>query len=144
MKLVLKNKKAFFEYNILDKFEAGIVLNGCEVKSLRKSKVNFVDAYCEPKNGELFIIGLHINNFEQGTYNNLPPRRDRKLLLHKNEIIRITNKMKERGFSCVPLSIYFNDKNKVKLEIALAKGKRLIDKRETIKKRDNDRELKNI
>ncbi|HON56034.1 MAG TPA: SsrA-binding protein SmpB [bacterium] len=136
MKIILKNRKAFFDYEIIEKFEAGIELKGCEVKSLRAGKANFKDAYCEVRNYEIFLIGMRIEPYKEGSYNNPDSERDRKLLLHKSEIIKINNKINERGLSLIPLNIYLTAKQKIKLEIALAKGKRQYEKREKIKKED--------
>ena len=140
MKIIAKNKKAYFLYTIIEKFEAGIVLRGTEIKSIRDSKVNFIDSFCEARGGEMFVIGMHISIYVEATYNNHEPTASRKLLLHKKQINRITANIKEKGFSCVPLSIYISDRNKAKLEIALVKGKRLFDKRESIKNRDIKKE----
>ena len=136
MKNIYKNKKAYFEYEILEKFEAGMVLKGSEVKSIREGKINFIDSYCEICEGEIYCKGLHISQYKDASYNNDDPLRNRKLLLNKKEINKISARIKERGLSCVPLSVYFNKRNFVKMEIGLGRGKRLYDKREKIKKND--------
>ncbi|HPG29400.1 MAG TPA: SsrA-binding protein SmpB [bacterium] len=136
MKNIYKNKKAYFEYEILEKFEAGIVLKGSEVKSIREGKINFIDSYCEISDSEIYCKGLHISQYKDASYNNDDPLRNRKLLLNKKEINKIAARIKERGLSCVPLSVYFNKRNFVKMEIGLGRGKRLYDKREKIKKND--------
>ncbi|MBP7653685.1 SsrA-binding protein SmpB [Candidatus Dependentiae bacterium] len=150
MKQSYKNKKAFFEYEIFDKFEAGLVLNGSEVKSIRAGKINFIDSYCDLRDNEIFCIGLHISPYKEASYNNTDPLRERKLLLNRKEINKIAGKIKEKGLTCIPLNLYFNKRNFVKLEIGLARGKRMYDKREQIKKKDIRQEhssnlkLKNI
>lgn len=138
----IKNRSAFHEYFIDDKWVAGIVLTGTEVKSLRAGKASFNDSYCIIHKGEIWIKSLHIAEYSHGTVNNHDPIRDRKLLLQKREINKIESKLKEKGYTLVPLHIFFNDKNLIKIEIGLAKGKKLHDKRETIKKRDVEREMK--
>jgi SsrA-binding protein len=140
IKHIAKNKKAYHDYHITETFEAGIVLKGFEVKSIRMSKVNFIDSFCEIREGEIFIRGLHISPYKNATHDEIDPRRLRKLLLHKKEIKKIETKKNERGLTCIPLSIYLNEKNKVKLEIGLAKGKKKYDKRESIKKKDMKRQ----
>ena len=138
----IKNRSAFHEYFIDDKWVAGIVLTGTEVKSLRAGKASFNDSYCLIHKGEVWIKSLHIAEYSHGTVNNHDPIRDRKLLLQKREIKKIENKLKEKGYTLIPLHIFFNEKNLVKIEIGLGKGKKLHDKRETIKKRDVEREMK--
>jgi SsrA-binding protein len=138
----IKNRSAFFEYFIDNKYVAGIALTGTEVKSLRTGKASFNDSYCLIHKGEIWIKSLHIAEYSHGTVNNHDPLRDRKLLLQKREIRKIESKLKEKGYTIIPLRIFFNEKNLVKVEIGLAKGKKLHDKRETIKKRDVERELK--
>ena len=137
---VIKNKKARFEYEIFDTFEAGIVLRGTEVKSVRLKKVNIQDSYARVKNGEVFIVGMNISVYDQGNRFNHEPTQERKLLLHKHEIKRLTGKLQERGYTLVPLKMYFKN-GKVKIELGLAKGKALFDKRKTIQKRDLDRDM---
>lgn len=138
----IKNRSAFYEYFIDNKYVAGIALLGTEVKSLREGKASFNDSYCLIHKGEIWIKSLHIAEYTHGTVNNHDPIRDRKLLLQKREIRKIESKLKEKGYTLIPLRIFFNEKNLVKVEIGLAKGKKLHDKRETIKKRDVEREMK--
>jgi SsrA-binding protein len=140
----IKNRSAYFEYQIDDKYDAGMVLTGTEVKSLRSGKVSFNDSYCIFQDGELFIKSLHISEYELGTYANHAPVRDRKLLLHKKEIRKMMGKIKEKGFTIIPLRIYFSESGKAKVQIGLARGKKLHDKRESIKQRESDRELRRI
>lgn len=138
----IKNRTAYYEYFIDDKYTAGIVLTGTEVKSLRTGKASFNDSYCIFQKGELWIKSFHIAEYSHGTINNHDPLRERKLLLSKRELKRLENKLKEQGYTIIPLRLFFNEKNIAKLEIGLAKGKKLHDKRETIKQRESDRELK--
>lgn len=138
----IKNRSAYFEYFIDDKYIAGIMLTGTEVKSLRAGKGNFNDAYCLIHDEELWIKSFHIAEYTFGTVNNHDPVRDRKLLLHKKEIKKIQTKIREKGYTLIPLRLFFNEKNFFKMEIGLAKGKKLHDKRESIKQRDTDREIK--
>ncbi len=144
-KVIITNKKAWHDYFIEDRFEAGIVLTGTEVKSLRKGKVNLSDSYVSVKNGEAWLMQAHISPYEQGNIFNHEPRRARKLLLHKYEIGKLFIKTAERGYSLIPVKLYFS-KGRVKVEIALAKGKKLYDKRDSISekqaKRDIDRSMK--
>ena len=140
IKIVAKNKKARFEYFIEDTFEAGLVLVGTEVKSLREGKVSLKDSYGAVKNGEVFLVGAHITPYSHGTHINHKPERERKLLLNKREIKKLYGKTSERGFTLVPLSIYFK-KGKAKLEIGLGKGKAKYDKREAIKRKDEKRDM---
>ncbi|HPU29085.1 MAG TPA: SsrA-binding protein SmpB [Syntrophorhabdaceae bacterium] len=139
MKTICTNKKAYHDYHIEDKYEAGIVLTGTEVKSLRDGNGNLKDSYAKIKDGELYLINAHISPYSYGNIFNHDPKRDRKLLMHKREINRLLGKVSERGFTIVPLALYFNKKNKVKVELGLAKGKTLYDKREAIKRRDEKR-----
>ena len=138
----IKNRSAFHEYFFDNKYVAGIVLTGTEVKSLREGKASFNDSYCVIHKGEIWIKSLHIAEYSHGTVNNHVPVRDRKLLLQKREIKKIEAKLKEKGYTLIPLLIFFNEKNLIKVEIGLGKGKKLHDKRETIKKRDVEREMK--
>jgi len=138
----LNNRQAYFNYQIDDKYVAGIVLLGTEVKSIREGKVSFNDAFCLFDDGELWVRGLYIAEYSHGTANNHIAVHDRKLLLTKRELSRLQSKIKERGFTIVPLKVFFNEKNLVKVEIGLAKGKKTHDKRESIKQRDSDREIK--
>lgn len=139
VKLIAENRKARFNYTIEEEFEAGIVLKGTEVKSLRIGKVNLKDAYAKIHNGEVFIYQLHIGEYPFAYYDNHEPLRIRKLLLHKREIKRLYGKVNEKGLTLVPLKMYFKN-GKVKIVIALARGKQLFDKRESIKRRDMERE----
>ena len=128
IKIIAENRKAFHDYFIDERFEAGIALSGTEVKSLRAGKVNLRDSYCQVKDGEMYLIGVHISPYEQGNRFNLDPDRTRKLLMHKKEIIRLYSKTKEDGLTLVPTKCYFKD-SKVKFEIGLARGKKDFDKR---------------
>jgi SsrA-binding protein len=138
----MRNRSAYHEYFIDAKYEAGMVLQGTEVKSIRSGKVSFNDSYCLLHHGEIWIKSLHIAEYSHGNLNNHDPLRDRKLLLQKKEIRKIEAKLKEKGYTLIPLRMYFNDKNLVKIEIGLAKGKKLHDKRESIKQKDVEREMK--
>jgi SsrA-binding protein len=138
----IKNRQAYFEYHIDDKYVAGIMLTGTEVKSLREGKASFNDSYCIFQKGELWLRSFHISEYSHGTVNNHDPVRERKLLLNRRELKKWEGKMKEKGYTIVPLRLFMNEKNLVKVEIGLAKGKKLHDKRESIKQRDTDRELK--
>jgi SsrA-binding protein len=139
-KFIAQNRKARHDYAIEDVYEAGVVLQGTEVKSLRDGRASLVDAYGRIRDGELWIEGLHISEYTQGTWTNHEPRRTRKLLLHRKEIDRLIAKTKESGLTLVPLSMYFQD-GYVKIEIALARGKKNYDKRQTLAKRDATREI---
>jgi SsrA-binding protein len=138
MKLICKNKKALHNYEILDTYEAGISLLGCEVKSCRIGKANLVDGYARIKNSEVFLFNVHISKYIFSNQEIHDPLRVRKLLLHKKEIKRLTGKVKEKGLTLIPLKMYIKD-NKIKVELGLAKGRKLYDKREVIKKRDEKR-----
>ncbi len=139
-KIIATNKKAFHDFHIEETVEAGIVLKGSEVKSLRAGKVNLRDSYAKVKNGEVFLVNVHISPYSHATYDRQDPLRMRKLLLHRREIRKLIGKVQERGFSLVPLRIYFNERGKVKVELALARGKKLYDKRAALKKKQLDRE----
>lgn len=139
VKLIANNKKAYHDYFILEKYEAGIVLHGTEVKSLRMGKCSVKEAFIRIENGEMYIYGMHISPYEKGNIFNKDPLRVRKLLLHKKEIEKIFAKMKEKGNTAVPLQVYFSG-SLVKVEIGLAKGKKLYDKRDDIAKKDQRRE----
>lgn len=141
--IITLNKKAFHEYEILQKFEAGMVLLGTEIKSLRVHKANIGDAYARIKGSELWLINANIPVYKHGNINNHEPLRDRKLLLHKSELRKIDGKLKDRGLTIVPLKMYLLGA-KAKVEIGIAKGKRSFDKRESIKKADVQRQLKRI
>jgi SsrA-binding protein len=138
----IKNRSAYHEFFIDSKYEAGMVLLGTEVKSMREGKVSFNDGYCIVHKGELWLKSLHIAEYSHGNLNNHDPLRDRKLLLRKREIQKIESKLKEKGYALIPLRIYFNEKGLAKMELGLAKGKKLHDKRESIKQKDVEREMK--
>ncbi|MBW2039906.1 MAG: SsrA-binding protein SmpB [Deltaproteobacteria bacterium] len=140
IKLVAQNRKARHDYFIEASYEAGIVLKGTEVKALREGKVNIKDGYAKIKDGEAFLLDVHISPYAFGNRFNQDPLRPRKLLLHKKEIHRLRGKVKEKGFSLIPLNIYFSH-GRAKVEVALAKGKKLYDKRETLKRKDMEREV---
>jgi len=139
-KLVASNRKARHDYTIVDTYEAGIRLLGTEVKSLRAGRASLVDAFAQEKEGEIFLYGLHIPEYAQGTWTNHEPRRTRKLLLHRDEINRLIGKTRESGLTLVPLSLYFAD-GWAKVEIGLARGRKSYDKRDALAKRDADREI---
>jgi SsrA-binding protein len=138
-KLIASNKKAFHEYFVLDKLESGIALTGTEVKSLREGRVNLKDSYVEVKNGQAFLVGMHISPYSHGNRENHEPERTRKLLLHRREIDKLHVQLTEKGLTIVPLRLYFKG-GRVKAEIAVVRGKKLYDKRETEKRREADRE----
>ena len=140
MRVIARNKKANHEYFILETYEAGIVVYGTEIKSIRNTKVSIQDAYCEIKNQEMFIIGMHISPYEKGNIFNHKETRDRKLLLHKKEIIKLFSKVKLEGLTIIPLEVYI-DKGLAKIKIGLCKGKKLYDKREDIKEKDIKKDL---
>lgn len=137
----IKNRKASFEYSFLDTFTAGMVLKGTEIKAIRMGKVSIAEAYCFINDGELFVKNLNIATYDNGTYNNHEPLRERKLLLKKREIRKLENQLKDKGLTIIPTSLFISDKGFAKMGIALAKGKKLYDKRESIKERDVSREL---
>ena len=137
----IKNRSAYFEYAIDNKYDAGIVLTGTEVKSLREGKASFNDSYCYINKGEVWVKNLHIAEYSHGSTNNHDPMRVRKLLLQKREIKKIDSKLKEKGYTLIPLRIFFNEKKLAKMEIGLGKGKKMHDKRESIKRRDTEREM---
>ena len=140
VKVVAKNSKAYHDYFIEDKYEAGIELAGTEVKSIRLGHVNLKDSFCVVKDGEMSVIGMHISPYEKGNIFNKDPDRTRRLLMHKREILRLNAKVKQDGYSLIPLSIYFRG-SRVKLELGLAKGKKLYDKRDSAAARDAKREM---
>ena len=141
----IQNKKARFEYELLEKFTAGIVLTGTEIKSIRNSKASIAESFCEfNEKGELFVVNMYIEEYMFGTHFNHKPRAERKLLLNKKELKKLNKEVKNTGLTIVPLKLFINDKGLAKLIIALAKGKKIYDKRETIKDRDNKRELDRI
>lgn len=140
----INNRKAYFEYTILQKFICGIVLFGSEVKSLRSGKCNISDTYCYESNNEIFMKGSHISKFNSDKFTNHEENRDRKLLLTKKEIRKIKQELQIQGITLIPLKMFINDRNLIKLEIALCKGKKLYDKRNDIKEKENKRELDRI
>lgn len=142
-KLIAKNPTDRHNYTINESFEAGIVLTGTEIKSIRNGKVNIKDTYVMIKDGEAYIYGMHVSPYEHGNIFNKDPLRDRKLLLHKKEIYRLFGMIKQKGVSLIPLSLYFKGSN-VKVEVGIGKGKKLYDKRETIAKRDADIKIKRV
>ena len=139
----IKNRKAYFDYFIEREIECGIVLSGTEIKSIRKGSTNLKDTYARIKNGEVFIINMYIAPYEEGNRYNVPERRERKLLLKRNEIVKLKSEVMKDGYSLIPLKLYFKGNN-AKILLGLCKGKKLYDKRETIKERDLKRESKNI
>ncbi len=141
MKVIAKNKKAFFNYEHIEILEAGIALLGSEVKSIRGGHISLKESYAEIRGGEVFLLNCHISPFNPANIFNHEPLREKKLLLHRREIKRLIGKIKEKGYTLVPLKVLINDRGKVKMEIALAKGKRVYQKRETIRQRDLDREM---
>ena len=140
IKQVTANKKAWHDYFVDEKYEAGIELVGTEVKSIRLGQVNLKDAYCSFKDGELFVVGMHISPYEKGNIFNKDPMRKRRLLMHKKEILSLFGKTKQDGYALIPLSVYFKN-SRVKIEIGLCKGKKLHDKRDSIAARDAKREI---
>lgn len=140
-RIVAQNRKARHDYFILETFECGMVLTGTEIKSVRDGKLNLKDGYAVINKGELWLCGVHISPYEKGSYYNHEPERDRKLLASKREIIRLQSKVREKGLTIVPLSVYIKDNKWAKIEMALAKGKTLYDKRDDITERDVKREM---
>jgi SsrA-binding protein len=140
IKVIVTNRKAYHDYFILDTYEAGLALTGTEVKSLREGRMNLKDSYVSVKRGEAILLGAHISAYSHGNRENHDPERDRKLLLHKREILRLVGKVQEKGLTLIPLRVYFHS-GLAKIEIAVAKGKALYDKRETKKKEENRREM---
>jgi SsrA-binding protein len=136
----IKNKRASFEYAFIDKYVAGIQLTGTEIKSIREGKSNINDGFCVFQKEELYVRNMHVAPYFDGTYNNVEEKRDRKLLLNRKELNKLAGKLKDQGLTIIPLRLFINEKGLAKLEIALAKGKKLFDKREDIKKRDTERE----
>ena len=141
MKIVATNRKAFHDYEILETYEAGIVLKGTEVKSAKQGRINLKDSYAKIENGEIFLFNAHISPYTHGNVYNHDPRRTRKLLLHKKEIMRLYGKVKEKGLTLIPLKAYIKN-GKIKIELGLCKGKKVYDKRAEIKKRDLEREMR--
>ena len=138
----IRNRQAYYDYFIDDKYDAGMVLTGTEVKSLRAGRASFNDSYCYFHRGEMWIKSLHIAEYSHGTSSNHDPIRERKLLLNKKELRKIESKIKDKGITVVPLRIFFSEKGIAKIELGLGKGKKMYDKRETIKQKDNEREMK--
>ncbi len=143
IKQVTSNKKAWHDYFVDEKYEAGIELHGTEVKSIRLGQINLKDAYCSFKDGELFVVGMHISPYEKGNIFNKDPMRKRRLLMHKKEILSLFGKTKQDGYTLIPLSVYFRN-SRAKVEIGLCRGKKLHDKRDSIAKRDANREIDRV
>ena len=140
VKIITQNKKAYHDYFVDEKFEAGIELFGTEVKSIRAGSVNLKDSYCDVKDGELFVIGMHVSPYEHGNIFNRDPLRRRRLLMHKREIMKLHGLVAQKGMSLIPLSLYFKNSH-VKVELGLCRGKKMYDKRDSIAKHDADREI---
>ncbi len=139
--IYIKNKKAYYQYFLQDRFTAGIVLTGTEIKSIRAGKANLAESFCSFKGEELFVFGMHISEYKYGTYNNHDPKRPRKLLLNKRELKKIFQSLSEKGLTIIPTALFINENGLAKLEIAISKGKKLYDKRETLKAKDTKREI---
>ena len=139
--VTIQNKRARFEFHLLDKFVAGIQLSGTEIKSIRLGKANITDSFCNFKGDELFITGMQIEEYKYGTHSNHQPKRDRKLLLNRQELDKLKKKLKDLGLTIVPLKLFISDKGWAKIEISLAKGKKLYDKREDLKQKDQKRDM---
>ena len=139
-RVIAQNKKAWHEYFVDERYEAGIALFGTEVKSIRNGSVNLKDSYCSFKNGELFVLGMHVSPYEKGNIFNREPLRDRKLLMHKRELAKLAGLVSQKGYTLVPLSLYFSGKN-VKVEVGLCRGKKLYDKRDSEAQRQAGREI---
>lgn len=139
--IIIKNKRATFDYELIDKYQAGIVLVGTEIKSIRLGKASLVDTFCYFNNEELWVKNMNISEYFYGTYNNHLPKRDRKLLLTKRELTKLRRQTKETGFTIVPVKLFFNEKGLAKLEIAVAKGKKEYDKRDSLKEKDDKRQM---
>ncbi len=144
MKAIASNKKALRDYNILERIEAGIELKGCEVKSLRRGSINFKDSFARIEDGEVLLYHTHISPYAEASYLNVEPERVRKLLLHKRQIIKLWQNVSQKGLTLVPLRVYFNDRGIAKIELALCKGKKQYDRRDTIKRREQDRQLRKV
>lgn len=142
--ITIKNKRASFEYYLVETITAGIVLTGTEIKSIRDGKASLADSYCSFKGNELFVIGMHIAEYTMGTYNNHDPKRDRKLLLTHRELRKMKNKVQEKGFTIIPITLFINENGLAKLDIALARGKHFYDKRESLKNKDSKREIERL
>ena len=141
---IATNRKAHRDYEVLESLECGIELKGSEVKSLRAAKINLNDSFARFEGPEIFLYNAHISHYAQASYLNVDPDRHRKLLLHKKQIERINGKLTQKGLTLIPLKIYFNDRGFVKIELALCKGKKLYDKRETVKRRETDKLLRRV
>lgn len=141
MKLSFRNKRASFEYFLFDEYVAGLQLTGTEIKSIRDGKVNIADAFCSFLGDELFVRNMHIAEYTHGTYNNHDTKRDRKLLLNRRELKKLIGKLNEKGFTIIPTELFINEKGHAKLRICLARGKKFFDKRDTIRKKDVQRDL---
>ena len=139
-KQIAQNRKAYHDYFVDDRYEAGIALTGTEIKSVRAGGVNLKDAYCQIKNGEMWVVGMHISPYERGSFFNREPLRDRKLLMHKREIRKLAGQITQKGFTLIPLSLYFSGQ-RVKVEVGLCRGKKQYDKRDAIAKAESDREI---
>ena len=137
----IKNKRAEHEYFLMDRLTAGIVLTGTEIKSIRNGKASLAESYCTFKGDELFVVGMHIAEYDKGTYNNHDPKRDRKLLLTDRELRKLKTKVQEKGLTIIPVLLFINEKGLAKLDIALARGKHYYDKRETLKTKDSKRDV---
>jgi SsrA-binding protein len=142
MKIVASNKKAYFNYEIIESLEAGIALLGSEVKSIREGRVSLKDSYAEIKNGEVFLLHMNVSPYEQANIFNHEPLREKKLLLHRQEIKRLIGKIREKGYTLIPTKVILNEKGKVKVEVSLAKGKRTYEKKRAIKERELEREVR--
>lgn len=137
----IKNKKANFEYEVIDKYNAGLQITGAEIKSIRASKASINEAYCFIKNGVVWIKSMHISPYEPASYNNVPPTRDRKLLLNKGEIVKLTKALKNKGLTIIPIRIFISESGFAKVQIALARGKKMHDKRHDLKAKDDKRSM---
>ena len=142
VRISIKNRRASYEYYLIDRYTAGIVLTGTEIKSIREGKASLTDSYCAFTGDELFVVGMHIAEYAFGTYNNHVPKRDRKLLLTAKELRKLKAKSSEKGFTIVPVEMFVNDRGLAKMEIALAKGKHFYDKRDSLKEKDSKKEIK--
>jgi SsrA-binding protein len=141
MEVIDTNRRAKYEYAFIDEYTAGLQLQGTEIKSIRNKDVSIAEGYCTFKGDELFVLNMHIAHYEQGTYNNHEPKRERKLLLNKNELKKLKAKLKDKGLTIIPTRLFISDNGHAKLNIALAKGKKIHDKRDSIKDKDTKREM---
>lgn len=140
-KISIRNRKASFEFFLMENFVAGLVLSGTEIKSIRNNDASIAEAFCMVLNDEIWVRNMHIAEYDKGSYNNHPAKRDRKLLLNSKEIKKIKNKMKDKGIALIPVHLFINEKGLAKIEIAIAKGKKLYDKRDSLKTKDKEREI---